>query len=154
MTTASDDALYEEYGIPRWLQDRVKLAPAEKTAAPHRYVEAQDDHYTPVPIDDALYMASASEHGGSHYLIFDCDHPVWVRETSPGRWHIAIKKNISRSALQGVLHALANAGIVESGYELMTLVRPKFGATLRWPWVKKGVDKPLSAQIEETRNAS
>ena len=104
-----------------------------------------DDRYTVAGVEDAEFLSSNTK-GGKHLLLFDCDFPVYTRETSPGKWHVAVLKEMSRSALQGVLYALAQAGVVETGYEAAVLAKPKYGATLRWPWVKKGEDLPLAQQ--------
>lgn len=74
--------------------------------------------------------------GAMHRPLLDIDMPVWVRETSPGKFHLAIDKPMSRSAYNTLLQALADAGIIERGFADSGM-GSELGTTLRVPWVKK-----------------
>ena len=134
-----------KHNLPYWLWGNTPLKQIPTQTAEEPYPLYADDKYTEAGVEDAVFLSSNSR-GGKHLLLFDCDFPVYTRETSPGKWHVAVNKEMSRSALQGVLYALAQAGVVETGYEAAVLAKPKYGATLRWPWVKKGEDLPLAQQ--------
>ena len=134
-----------KHNLPLWLWGNTPLKQIQTQTAEDPYPLYTDDKYTEVGVEDAVFLSSNAR-GGKHLLLFDCDFPVYTRETSPGKWHVAVNKEMSRSDLQGVLYALAQAGVVETGYEAAVLAKPKYGATLRWPWVKKGEDLPLAQQ--------
>ena len=134
-----------KHNLPLWLWDNTAMKQIPTQTAEEPYPLYADDKYTEAGVEDAVFLSSNAR-GGKHLLLFDCDFPVYTRETSPGKWHVAVLKEMSRSALQGVLYALAQAGVVETGYEAAVLAKPKYGATLRWPWVKKGEDLPLAQQ--------
>ena len=134
-----------KHNLPHWLWGNTALKQFTAQTAEDPYPLYTDDKYTKAGVEDAVFLSSEIGRG-QHILLFDCDFPVYTRETSPGKWHVAVNKEMSRSALQGVLFALAQAGVVETGYEAAVLAKPKYGATLRWPWVKKGEDLPLAQQ--------
>ena len=134
-----------KHNLPHWLWGNTPLKQIPTQTEEEPYPLYSDDKYTEAGVEDAVFLSSNSREG-KHLLLFDCDFPVYTRETSPGKWHVAVNKEMPRSALQGVLYALAQAGVVETGYEAAVLAKPKYGATLRWPWVKKGKDLPLAQQ--------
>ena len=134
-----------KHNLPLWLWGNSPLKQIPTQTAEDPYPLYADDKYRKAEVEDAVFLSSNAR-GGKHLLLFDCDFPVYTRETSPGKWHVAVNKEMSRSALQGVLYALAQAGVVETGYEAAVLAKPKYGATLRLPWVKKGEDIPLAQQ--------
>jgi hypothetical protein len=70
-----------------------------------------------------------------HKFLADIDLPVSIRETSPGKHHLYIDKEISWRQMVILLEAFASAGIIEDGYVQASLDR---GFTaLRLPWIRK-----------------
>lgn len=71
-----------------------------------------------------------------HKLIIDVDFPVYaVPSSTPGHSHLYIDKEISHNDLVGVLYAMADAGIVETGYA--SACEDQGMSVVRAPWEKK-----------------
>jgi hypothetical protein len=69
-------------------------------------------------------------------LLLDIDMPVYVRETSPGKYHLAIDRVITRDQHDEIVRALKSAGILQRGFADSAL-GSDLGACLRPPWVSK-----------------
>lgn len=79
-----------------------------------------------------------SPSGGRHHLLLDIDHPSWLMpSTTPGHYHLYVEvpNGMSAADLDGVLDALAIAGVIEAGYAGASKAR---GFTsVRLPWIEK-----------------
>lgn len=73
---------------------------------------------------------------GMHRPVLDIDFPVHVVPSStPGHFHLYLDKQMPKSDYMGLLSALAEAGIIESGYAGVSQARGY--TSVRLPWVKK-----------------
>lgn len=85
---------------------------------------------------NAITSVVQGSEGAAHKLVIDVDFPVHaVPSSTPGHFHLYIDKIISFDHLVGILHAMSDAGIVETGYA--GAVEDQGFATVRAPWTKK-----------------
>ncbi|MDR6868746.1 hypothetical protein J2Y69_003370 [Microbacterium resistens] len=71
-----------------------------------------------------------------HKVILDIDLPAQlIPSTTPGHFHLYIDKEVPWRRLETLLYALADAGVIEKGYEGASVARGHTAARL--PWVKK-----------------
>lgn len=72
-----------------------------------------------------------------HAVLLDLDVPAWlVPSTRPGHSHLYIDVAVPEEKYFALLDALADCGVIESGYANAS--KKKGGTFLRLPWVKKG----------------
>jgi hypothetical protein len=71
-----------------------------------------------------------------HIPMWDIDMELYVRETSPGKFHLAINKQISRERYEAITRTLVAAGIVQRGWADSSY-SSALGGCLRPPWVSK-----------------
>lgn len=98
------------------------------------------DMYGPAELSEATAFSSeiaSGKHGGKHTVAIDLDVPArLVSSTTPGHSHLYIDVPMTWPTYLSLLHALAEAGVIEDGYYGASERR---GFTsLRLPWVKKG----------------
>lgn len=89
---------------------------------------------TPVPreIANAVSSVDASK-SGWHLPVLDIDLPVRVVEShTPGHHHLYIDKPVRWDKYEALLVALADAGIIESGYAQASIHRQ--ASFVRAPW--------------------
>lgn len=87
-------------------------------------------------IDDAMLITSMIRDSNMHKVAIDVDLPISVVPSStPGHGHLYIDKELTWPQYEKLLHALAEAGIVEEGY-VGASVRRGY-TSLRLPWVSK-----------------
>lgn len=107
---------------------------------------ATDDDRIPASIlDGANCVSSRVDAAGSprHAIILDLDIPAYlVPSSTPGHSHLYIDTTTSEEAYFKLLDALADAGVIESGYA--TASKNKGGTHLRLPWVKKGDESKVA----------
>ena len=73
---------------------------------------------------------------GDHKPVLDIDFPVQcVPSTTPGHFHLYMDKELSWDQYKTLLHALAEAGIIEDGYRWASIAREY--TAVRVPWVRK-----------------
>lgn len=77
-----------------------------------------------------------SEKKTTHALLLDLDVPAYlVPSSTPGHSHLYVDVEIDHDRWKLLIHALADAGVIEKGYAEASINR---GASyLRLPWVKK-----------------
>lgn len=94
------------------------------------------------PGDPNAIMVASTE--PEHALLLDLDVPAYlVPSSTPGHSHLYIDVRIPQSKYMALLLALADAGVIEKGYQLASETR---GATaLRLPWIKKDETKRKAA---------
>lgn len=101
-------------------------------------------HHTPqvvLELEDANCVTSVRAErslGANHNLLLDIDHETYlVKSSTPGHYHlyVDIPGGIAPDKWADVMSALANAGVIESGYASASIEQGH--ATLRLPWVKK-----------------
>lgn len=51
-----------------------------------------------------------------HYPAIDLDIPLWIRETSPGKFHLYIDFPVDDAAYWPLLDAMVDAGLVQHGF--------------------------------------
>ena len=84
-----------------------------------------------------------------HVLAIDLDIPATlVPSSSPGHHHLYIetKEGIPHHRYMALLHALADAGVIEPGYAQVSIARGH--SDLRLPWVSKDDEIPAKALPE------
>lgn len=59
----------------------------------------------------------------THKPVIDIDLPCRLVESSPGRFHLYIDTRVPRTPYFAMLHAMAAAGVVESGYAFASKLR-------------------------------
>lgn len=93
-------------------------------------------------ISESDVVSSRRNSDGKHVVVLDIDHPTWlVESTTPGHFHLYINvpDGIKWPAYKNLIHALADAGVIDRGYMQASLQR---GATMvPLPWVKKGQER-------------
>lgn len=113
------------------------------------------ESYAPIPLTDitsdseeAVVVTSVigapdgsyteGDTGDRHKLIIDVDFPVYALPSStPGHSHLYIDKEITFEDLSNILQAMADAGIVEEGYN--EACQEQGMSCVRTPWTKKEV---------------
>lgn len=95
-----------------------------------------------VPGSDEWWGTDPSE--PQHALLLDLDVPAYlVPSSTPGHSHLYVDVHIPQGKYMALLKALADAGVIEVGYQLASETR---GATaLRLPWIKKDETKKEAA---------
>lgn len=74
-----------------------------------------------------------------HALLIDLDVPAYlVPSSTPGNSHLYVDVRIPTGKYMELLNALANAGVIEHGYQKASQIRG--ASSLRLPWVKKETD--------------
>lgn len=102
-------------------------------------------HHSPTKaskLEDANCVTSVRD-GSSlgnlrHNLLLDIDHEAYlVKSSTPGHYHlyVDIPGGIAHDKWADAMSALANAGVIESGYAAASIDQGH--ATLRVPWDKK-----------------
>lgn len=102
---------------------------------------ADDDydasHVETEDIEKADIVLSVDPSTGKHRPVLDIDFPLHtVPSSTPGHFHLYLDKPMPWSKYKKLIHALADAGIIEDGYASVSLDR-KY-TSVRLPWVKKG----------------
>jgi hypothetical protein len=103
-----------------------------------------DEHYSNYPtlirdIEQANVITSKTNNSNTHKPVLDIDLPIKVIESSPGKHHLYIDKEMTWDQYSRLLLAMTDAGILEDGYVRASLER---GFTaLRLPWIKKETTK-------------
>lgn len=73
---------------------------------------------------------------GTHALLLDLDVPAYlVPSTTQGHSHLYVDARIPEEKYFELLDLLAEVGVIEKGYAVMS--KRKGGSNLRLPWVKK-----------------
>ncbi|MEU4155728.1 hypothetical protein [Actinoplanes sp. NPDC026670] len=86
--------------------------------------------------------------GALHKVVLDIDLPVTVLPSStPGHHHLFIDKPMTWPTYKRLLDALADAGLIESGYRSASVER-KYTA-VRLPWVKKAEPVPATPDTHD-----
>jgi hypothetical protein len=90
-------------------------------------------------LDDAHVISSRYNNGQArHALVIDIDHPSWlVPSTTPGHYHlyVDVPGGIPHETYLYLLGALAQAGVIEQGYNSASHERGH--SDVRLPWVQK-----------------
>ena len=73
--------------------------------------------------DADLICSDLAKNLGMHKPVIDIDHPCRLVESSPGKFHLYIDKEVAWVRYQSLLQSLVEAGIVEPGYEEASLAR-------------------------------
>jgi len=86
-------------------------------------------------IKDANLLSSLCV-DGLHRPVIDLDIPCrYVPSTTPGHGHLYIDQPMSQEQFQGILDAMAVAGVVQEGYRKYSKQRGM--ALVRPPWIRK-----------------
>lgn len=128
-----------------WADTR-KTLPLEGTLLAHvdeMVDDSEEPNATPgeptlgTPVEKANVLTSVSARDPRmHKVVLDIDMPVVVVPSStPGHHHLMIDKELDWGHYQGLLVALAEAGLISHGYRNHS-VRDGFTA-VRLPWIKK-----------------
>ena len=86
--------------------------------------------------EDGVDRSKVSWENELHMPMWDIDIPLYVRETSPGHWHLAINAPLLRKDYEELTRLLARLGIVQRGWSESAL-GSELGGCLRPPWVSK-----------------
>lgn len=89
-------------------------------------------------LDDANLVTSRFKGEGieTHALLIDLDVPhEYVPSSTPGHGHLLVDVKLSHWQWQRAMRALADAGVISSGYRDYSEQRGF--ASLRLPWIKK-----------------
>lgn len=90
-----------------------------------------------------LVSSEIEGHPGWHTLMLDIDAPARLIESStPGHFHLYVDVPMRWGRYRRLLGALANAGVIESGYRKASV--SKKATHLRPPWVEK--DQAVAAK--------
>lgn len=84
------------------------------------------------------HVVSSLRSDGRHAVVIDIDHPTWlVKSTTPDHYHlyIDVPGGIEWLKYTALLHALADAGVIERGYADASIQRSH--SDVRLPWIKK-----------------
>lgn len=103
-----------------------RATPRDQDTATESYT-ANEPRYE-VAEEDATYVGSYIETDilfgeRIHWPAIDIDHPVWLRESSPGKFHLYIDKDVNESDYFNLLDALVNCGLVEEGFVKASIER-------------------------------
>jgi len=93
-----------------------------------------------IPTDDleeaTVITSRVAGEGDLHKVVLDIDLPAQlIPSSTPGHFHLYIDKEIPWREYRHLLHALANAGVIEEGYAGASTARGYTAARL--PWVRK-----------------
>lgn len=95
-------------------------------------------------LDEANLVSSRiddGEHAGKHTVAIDLDVPaVLIPSSTPGHSHLYIDVPMTWEQYNGVLEALAGAGILETGY--VAACKRRKHTSLRLPWIRKAPPAP------------
>lgn len=98
-----------------------------------------ENDYVPGDLDqpgNANVVGSKIKGTEEHWLIADVDVPaVLIPSSTPGHSHLYVKARLSYEALNALLTALSQAGIVDPAW--VDASRTRNQPMLRLPWVKK-----------------
>lgn len=87
--------------------------------------------------DQANVITSRVDGTDLHKPVLDLDLPATLLPSStPGHFHLLIDKAMTWEAYEALLHALADAGLVEPGY--VSASQSRGYTAVRLPWVRKG----------------
>lgn len=107
----------------------------------------EDEIRTPTSIDGSNCISSkivGGEHHGKHTVMLDLDVPaVLIPSSTQGHSHLYIDVPLEWGQLEKLLHALADAGVIEGGYAEASIAREH--TTLRLPWIRKAPEKAVFA---------
>lgn len=124
--------------LPRWMNTH------QLATIPHGPKDpAEDDNYeshhvNTNSIDEAEIILSheIDSDPWEHRPVLDIDFPVHVVPSStPGHFHLYLNKKMTWGKYKNLLRALMEAGILESGYVIVSMERGY--TSVRLPWVKK-----------------
>lgn len=83
---------------------------------------------------------------GLHALLLDLDVPaILVPSTTEGHSHLYVDVRIPEEKYFELLDLLAEVGVIEKGYAIMS--KRKGGSNLRLPWVKKTEHSTLKGVV-------
>jgi hypothetical protein len=93
------------------------------------------------PVDEANILTSeVAGKPGMHKVALDIDLPAKLLPSStPGHWHLYIDRELPWETYTKVLDALAEAGIIETGYARASKIRGY--TSVRPPWLPKTEDE-------------
>ncbi len=103
--------------------------------------EASDETFPTAAIEQpdfamADVFSSERSDGLGHRVVLDLDlDTVLVASSSPGHYHLVIDKALPWPAYSKLLTALAEAGVIEDGYNAASQSRQ--ASMARTPWTKK-----------------
>jgi len=136
--------------LPEWLHDQVFITARKGDL--NDYANFGDEAaYKAVDPGDALLITALDEETKRYRLLLDIDIPVHIEKSTNGNTHLYIDADMTKKQHDAVLKALSDANVIEPGYAEGSSLT-KYGATLRLPWVKKGVDKTLREQMKEEKS--
>ena len=114
---------------------------AEKLAALLADDDYDSGHELPSTADEAEVVTSLDLDTFMHRPVLDLDMPAELLPSStPEHFHLYIDKPMTLTKYAKLLHALADAGIIEEGYAAASIERGYTSARL--PWVKKPEPTP------------
>lgn len=102
---------------------------------------SKEERQAALSISEANVSTSIREDCGSddapqHAVLLDLDVPAWlVPSSTEGHSHLYIDVKVPQDKYFTLLHALADAGVIQHGYANSSIHRG--GTALRLPWVKK-----------------
>lgn len=96
----------------------------------------ESEHVQTEQIAEADIVLSIDKETGYHRPVLDIDFPLHtVPSSTPGHFHLYFDKPMPWAKYKRLIHALADAGIIEDGYASVSLDRQY--TSVRLPWVKK-----------------
>ncbi|QJD52762.1 hypothetical protein SEA_UNPHAZED_18 [Microbacterium phage Unphazed] len=81
-------------------------------------------------------------YGPAHKVMFDIDWPIDVIQSSPGKGHLYIDKEMSWSTLIMLMAAFVEAGLMEPGYMYASIQRGYTSVRVPWALKNSGVIIP------------
>lgn len=122
------------YRLPPWMRKH-QLAALPNTGNPE--VDEYEHYNLPTElIDKADLVLSVDSETKLHRPVLDIDFPVHVEPSSTeGHFHLYLDKPLRWDQYKRLLTALSIAGIIEPGYERVSVAREY--TAVRLPWVKK-----------------
>lgn len=101
------------------------------------YTALFDDLRVKRPVERSNVVSSELvDKPGMHTIMLDLDVPaVLVESSTPGHTHLFINVEVEWPKYADLLDALADAGVIESGYRDASIMRGH--TALRLPWIKK-----------------
>lgn len=139
--------------LPQWawkqgLRTNVDFASNPDSRTSHRAERDRPEHTA--DIKQAQIITSRVEYPeveDFHKPILDIDFPIQcVPSTTPGHFHLYMDKELTWDKYKALLHALADAGIIEDGYRWASIAREY--TAVRVPWVRKEAQPEAPAPEE------
>ncbi|QDF16046.1 hypothetical protein SEA_LILYLOU_18 [Microbacterium phage LilyLou] len=81
-------------------------------------------------------------YGPAHKVVFDIDWPIDVIQSSPGKGHLYIDKEMSWSTLIMLMAAFVEAGLMEPGFMYASIQRGYTSVRVPWALKNSGVIVP------------